>query len=111
MLGALAGLTSLTFIDFSNQRLYGPLPATAAFPNLRFLNIEHNMIQVGAGCLLFQILSEYPLQAGAVQLHLCDSPTLSVQLGAVSESFSSRVSSSPAPLHCCGVLLCAVPSL
>ena len=46
VLTALAGLPSLTFIDFSSQRLYGPLPANISFPNLKFMNLEYNMLQV-----------------------------------------------------------------
>ena len=46
VLGALAGLPSLTFIDFSGQRLYGPLPANVTFSNLKFMNLGYNMLQV-----------------------------------------------------------------
>ncbi len=46
MLIALSGLPSLTFIDFTGQRLYGPLPANVSFPKLKFLGLGYNLLQV-----------------------------------------------------------------
>ncbi len=46
MLVALSGLPSLTFIDFTSQRLYGPLPANVTFPKLKFLGLGYNLLQV-----------------------------------------------------------------
>lgn len=48
MLTSLSGLTSLTFIDFSSQRLYGTLPANITFPKLKYLDLGYNMLQVSA---------------------------------------------------------------
>ena len=46
MLTALSGLSSLTYIDFSSQNLYGTLPNDVVFPKLKYLNLRHNALQV-----------------------------------------------------------------